>query len=250
MTTTTDTPRRPARLDRETAMRLAPTEYQRVVDLLRSLSPDAWHKPTECPGWDVRAMAGHMLGMVELAASPDEAGRQFAIAAQRGGLMIDALTALQVEEHADLSDDELIARFEAGAPRAAAARAAVPEDARASTLPHPELIGGVEEWWAVAYLQDVIFTRDPWMHRIDITRATGAELVHTPDHDGVIVDDVVHEWAGRHTRPVHLTLTGPAGGEWRFGTDGPSVTYDAVEFCRLISGRGERDVPFATEVPF
>ena len=45
--------------DRVTAMRLAATEYERLADLLAELSPDDWRQPTECPGWDVRAMAGH-----------------------------------------------------------------------------------------------------------------------------------------------------------------------------------------------
>ena len=45
--------------------RLAITEYERVADLLEPGSPPTqWAAPTDCPGWDVRAMAGHMLGMV------------------------------------------------------------------------------------------------------------------------------------------------------------------------------------------
>lgn len=39
------------------------------------------------------------------------------------------------------------------------------------------------------------------MHRIDISRATGRPLTLTADHDGVLVADVVHEWAGRHGTP-------------------------------------------------
>jgi hypothetical protein len=35
-----------------------------------------------------------------------------------------------------------------------------------------------------------------------------------------------------------------------FGTEGPSLEYDAIEFCRLLSGRGDRGAPFDTEVPF
>ena len=41
-----DTPRGPA-LDRAAAMRLAATEYQRVLDLLRALEPNDWTKPTD-----------------------------------------------------------------------------------------------------------------------------------------------------------------------------------------------------------
>ena len=54
-------PSRPriAALPRGTAMRLAATEYERFADLLRVLGPGDWARPTECPGWDVRAMAAH-----------------------------------------------------------------------------------------------------------------------------------------------------------------------------------------------
>lgn len=106
------------------------------------------------------------------------------------------------------------------------------------------------ETWTVGYLVDVILTRDPWMHRVDIARATGVPLDLTADHDGVLVDDVVRDWGRRHGRSVTLHLTGPAGGDWVFGTEGPSLEYDAIEFCRLLSGRGDRGAPFDTEVPF
>ena len=42
---------------------------------------------------------------------------------------------------------------------------------------------------------DMVWTRDVWMHRIDITRATGRPLVGklTAEHDGRIVADIVAE---------------------------------------------------------
>ena len=43
---------------------LARTEYARMASQLRSLAPDDWSKPTDCPLWDVRAVAGHSLGMM------------------------------------------------------------------------------------------------------------------------------------------------------------------------------------------
>jgi uncharacterized protein (TIGR03083 family) len=88
-------PRTPA-LDRKTAMRLAATEYQRCAELLRSLDTREWGAPTACPAWDVRQMAAHMLGMVEMAASIREGGRQRRAATVNGNIDIDCLTALQV----------------------------------------------------------------------------------------------------------------------------------------------------------
>ena len=97
-TTVTSYPPRKSALARPVAMRLAADEYQRFIDVLAALSPDDWSKPTECPDWDVRAMAAHALGMAEMAASIREQMRQVKTATKRGGGFIDALTSLQVEE--------------------------------------------------------------------------------------------------------------------------------------------------------
>ena len=117
------------------------------------------------------------------------------------------------------------------------------------------MFNGVSETWSVGYLTDVIFTRDPWMHRLDLTRATAQAPVLTADHDGVIVADAVREWARRHGRPYHLRLTGPAGGNWSSGAGGEEIVMDAADFCRVISGRPASDIGqpvglLATQVPF
>ena len=253
MATTLTQPVPPA-LDRATAMRLAATEYGRFLDLLRSLDADDWAKRTGCPLWDVRDVAAHVLGMVEMAASLREQGRQNKAAAarlhQHGGRYIDALTGLQVDERADWTPQQLIDRFAARAPKAAKGRKRAPGFIRRRPMPVLQDVAGSQEAWTFGYLIDVILTRDPWMHRVDIATATGADLVLTADHDGVIVADIVAEWAARHGRPYSLTLTGPAGGDWSTGDGGESITLDAVEFCRAISGRAAADGLLATEVPF
>lgn len=60
---------RTSALDRSTAMRLAATEYGRFLAQLRALTAADWAKETDCPGWDVRALASHVLGMAEMSAS-------------------------------------------------------------------------------------------------------------------------------------------------------------------------------------
>lgn len=233
---TTAGPRRP-RLDRDTAMRLAETEYARFLDLLRSLAPDDWVRPTDCPAWDVRAMAGHTTGMALMATGMRQTLRQTSAAKRRGGDPLDALTALQVEEHADLSTGELVERFAVVGPRAARGRRRVPGVVRRMKLPDPQHVGGRTERWTNGFLLDTILTRDPWMHRMDISRATGRTPELTADHDGVLVADVVAEWAERHGEPYRLHLTGPAGGDCTRGDGGPELSLDAVDFCRLLSGR-------------
>ncbi len=92
--------------------------------------------------------------------------------------------------------------------------------------------------------------RDYWMHRVDLTRATGKELTLTAAHDGRIVADVVGEWAGAHGKPFCLMLEGVAGGEFVQGEQGEKIRLDAVEFCRAVSGRAPRSALFNQEVPF
>ena len=237
-------------LDRPTAMRLAATEYQRVIDLLRRLRPEDWAQPTDCAAWDVRAMACHLLGMAELAASVPEQLRQVRQAQKRGGVFIDALTALQVEERAGFTPEQVVERFTKVSPRAVRGRRWTPGVIRRRTLPQRHRVAGQEESWTIGYLIDIILTRDPWMHRIDITRATGAAHTLTADHDGTIVNDLVGEWAERHGQPFTLKLTGPAGGSWSVGSGGPQFELDVVDFTRSISLREPADGLLATEVPF
>jgi hypothetical protein len=113
-----------------------------------------------------------------------------------------------------------------------------------------EEVGGRPETWKMGYLLDVVLTRDPWMHRVDVARATGRDLDLTAEHDGRLVADVVAEWARRHGQPFTLTLTGTAGGTYVAGHAGEDITIDAVEFCRVLSGRAPGHGLLAQEVPF
>ena len=243
-------------LSRPVAMGLAVTEYDRCTELFRSLRPAQWGMATDCPAWNVRQMAAHMLGMAEMAASIRENIRQQRKAAKlaaAGGVYLDALTQLQVDERADWTPEQITARYAARGPKAATGRRRAPAFVRRRTMPQPQEVNGVREPWSFGYLIDVILTRDPWMHRLDIAAATGTSPRLTAEHDGVIVADVVAEWADRHGKDFELTLTGPAGGTWRAGANGPAWTLDAVDFCRAVSRRPAAvtlDELLNTEVPF
>lgn len=255
MTTATvpvQTPWRPA-LDRDVAMRLAREEYAAFTEQLRQLSPQDWSRPTACPAWDVHAMACHVLGMAEMSASPIETMRQMRAATRAGGLFIDALTDLQVRKHIARSPSDVLGLLATVGPKAARGRRRTPGFVRRRTMGIEQPVdstGDRTEPWTLGYLVDVILTRDTWMHRSDIAAATDREMVLIPEHDGVLVADVVKEWGVRHGQPCTLTLRGPAGGSWTFGVGGPDHELDAVEFCRILSGRGEGAGLLATQVPF
>ena len=247
--TSTSTIRRPA-LERDTAIRLATTEYERYVRLLHEVSPEQWGAPTDCPDWDVHAMATHVLGMAEMSASLREQVRQLRAARKRGGLLVDALNAVQVDAGRGLEPATVVQRLAATVPRAVRGRERMPGLVRRSAMPGQQQVGAAGEVWTFGFLTDVVLTRDVWMHRIDTARATGLTFVVTPDHDGAIVADLVAEWAERHGRAYVLRLTGPAGGEWSAGDGGDELELDAVEFGRLVSGRGSGEGLLARQVAF
>lgn len=249
----TKTRRRRSSLDRATATRLAATEYDRWVILLGQLEPADWRQPTDCPEWNVRQMTAHVLGMADMWASVRELVHQLRAAGKaQDGVFIDALTALQVRERDSATPAELIDRLRVSAPRAVRQRGRFSRLAGGRLLRPKQDLGPVDgaEWWALGYLTDVVLTRDAWMHRVDLTRAVGREMELTADHDGVLIADAVADWAGRHRTPCTLTLTGPAGGTWQFGSGGPELTCDAVEFARSVTWRARLDGLLGEFVPF
>lgn len=221
------------------AWRLAATEYERFVALLRSLDDAQWAQLTNCPPWDCRAMASHVLGMMTFSASLPESVRQLVklvVRARREHVSpLDAQTGMQVDEHADWSPHRITDAIEAVAPSALAGRRRTSRFARHLPVPFRQEPGN--EVWSFGFLAETVYTRDVWTHRADIALAAGAPHHLTANHDGVLVADVVAEWASRHGQPFELTLTGPAGGHWRSGDAGESIELDAVEFWQALAGR-------------
>jgi uncharacterized protein (TIGR03083 family) len=234
------------------AMHLATVECARLLAVADDLRDEQWMLPTECPGWSVKDMLGHLLGMLELQSDGEERMRQFKIATgiaeQTGGRRLDAMTALQVREHASLSSDALRRALHDVVPRGLAGRSATTREERGA--PYFSGLPG-EDAWTFGYLFDIILTRDPWIHRVDICRAVVRDMELTSEHDGRIVADVVADWARRHRQPFTLTLGGSAGDHFTSGTGGPDLELDAVEFCRILSGRARGTGRLlATSVPF
>jgi uncharacterized protein (TIGR03083 family) len=233
------------------AIRLADAEYRRFLDLLRGLGPDDWGKPTDCDRWDVRAVALHVLGAMESNASLRELVHQQVRGARVGkeiaGSSLDGVNELQIRERASLTGEQLVERFAVTIDRAVRGRRRFPRPLRGLKMALGPPWTGKR---SLGYLNDIIYTRDTWMHRVDLSRAAGRELVLSDDHDGRIVADAVADWAAFHGRTFDLVLTGPAGGRYRRGDAGEHHELDAVEFCRTITGRREGAGLLTTQVPF
>lgn len=229
-------------------MTAATEEYRRLLVVLRDLAPADWATPTDCTAWDVRQMVAHLVGAGESNARLRESARQMREGKRRKGdrMLVDGINDVQVSERADRTPEQLLVDLADVAVRGVAGRRKLPAVLRAVPVPFgPPL--GVKP---LGYLMDRIYTRDQWMHRIDICRATGRPLLVTADHDGRLVADVVAEWAKAHGKPFLLRLTGSAGGTWSAGDGGESHELDAIEFARLASGRGSGTGLLAQQVPF
>jgi uncharacterized protein (TIGR03083 family) len=243
MTTRTHTDDIP-RIAHHEAADVATAAYTQLFDLLERLDPDHWTAPTDCVGWDVAAVVGHLIGAGRSNASVREAVRQQLWgrrhASDFGGNPLDAANALQVRDHADLTPAERVAALRAIAPRAVRGRTRLPRPVRALRIPlgldGGSAMPGIQRHITVGQLMDVVYTRDIWLHSVDIERATGVP-VERGAIDARIIEDAVADWLALHGRPVRLHLTGVVAGTYQQGQDGPELTADAVEWARTVSGR-------------
>jgi uncharacterized protein (TIGR03083 family) len=229
-------------------MTAAEEAYRRLGALLADLADQDWHLETDCTQWSVHDVVAHVVGEAESTARFRELLRQARLGRRlrNGGPLVDGINAVQVRDRAAATPEQLRRELDDASVRGVRARRRLPAALRAVVLPLGPPVGTRP----LGYLTDRIYTRDVWMHRIDIARATGRPLVLTADHDGRIVGDVVAEWRVSHRRPFRLTLTGPAGGTWSEGVDGEEVVVDAIEFCRILSGRAPGTALLGHTVPF
>lgn len=223
------------RPDRHEAARLATAQHNAMLVLLRDLEDRDWDRPTDCARWTVRDVVAHLVGALVESARLRTAIRHGVVAKRRHGDLspLDGLNEAQVDDRRGWPADRLIADFERFAPKAVAARRRTPPLIRRKKLPTSMAPAGT----TVAQLFDVIYTRDVWMHRIDISRATSRAFVRD-ETDCQVVAQVIRDVDLAWRAPtVRLEL--PGAGAWLLGAGEPvaSVRTDAVEYCRFLSGR-------------
>ena len=207
---------------------------------LRALGPEDWDAPTDCEGWRVRDVVAHLLGWAEFFTSATEFRHQskvFLPGKKDLPTTTDEQNELQVRDRLDLSPQDLLAALETALPRFLSFRLRAGRVARVVPF-YAGIIGPS----TVGFLMISIFSRDMFMHRVDISRATGREL-ELGEWDRRLVADVVRHWGRRTKADARLVLSGGAGGDFVLGAGSRArVSGNALEFCRVLTGRAEPEV--------
>lgn len=229
--------------DRDEAATIGLAEGQACLALIRRFRDDDWQRPTDCPEWDVRTMVAHLVGQCEDGMDLRTLLRRELTGRlrYRGRAGVDAHMAAQVDDHRGETGRYLAERFAQLWPRAITARHQMPQLLRRVPI-NPGTPGAGR--WRLGYLVDVIYNRDLWMHRIDLSRATRLPFAiggHDQQIVAQVIRDLARNWSGA---AIALELTGPAGGAWLIGFRDPiaAVRADAIAYLRALAGRDD-DVP-------
>ena len=221
---------------------VATAELEASIALLKDLDDRDWARPTDCAGWTVHDLTAHLVGQYQGLAKLGVYLRRHRRAHRRYPALsrLDADNRQQIDDLGGRSGPELAVMLATIGPKAIRARRRVPGLVRRQRISrmYPEEPLPDDR---LSYVLDVLGLRDPWMHRVDLARATGRPLP-LGTHDRVIVAQVITDlgraWDGP---PVLLELTGPAGGRWTLGHGTPAATIraDAVDYLRTLSGRND-----------
>jgi uncharacterized protein (TIGR03083 family) len=221
------------------AHQLLTTAFERFMHLIESLDLEDWSKPTACTAWNVHDVVAHQAGGYASGISYGEMFRQYSRIPKKGQLPEDAINQLQIVERKNKTPQELIAELKQAGPKAIHNWAYGFRAVKWIALPHQ--VGG---FMSLRYLMWVTHSRDTWMHRLDICRATGRDFEQTREHDGrineLVVLDVARKLGGKlGNRAIRLVLTGIAGGEWILGNGEPEseLEMDVLDFNIFVSGR-------------
>ena len=219
---------------------IARAQQDALVALLHDLGQEDWYADTECEGWTVKDIAAHVVAWADAMVWPHkylalarEAKRRRSDFADD----LDAQNALQVERARSTPPVEIVVRMTKVFPTFLKVRRRV----LAGPLSPIKVVGPLGEPMTLRFLGNKVFSRDHFMHRIDISRAVGRELNYVPA-DTLMVADGAKEWAAKHGADARLELAGPIGGTYTAGSgERTTIRGDAVDFMRFLAGRGTID---------
>lgn len=219
-------------INKHEAAQIGAVEVQAVLNLLEQLEGEDWTRRTDCTQWNVKDMAAHLAGACAGWASWGQFFRQTILNPRifRTVVTVDAINKRQLEDRKNQSPQDHIAELREVGLKAVRTRKNLPEILRRIPIPAQPMPGMM----SLAYLVDVIYPRDQWMHRMDICRATGKTLVINPKHDGRLLDlvalDIARTLAGKVS--IGVNVTGAVTASYRFGSSDPQAEID-IDFLAL-----------------
>lgn len=228
-------------LTKAEALEVSLIEVQRVVELLEQLEDDDWNQPTDCTEWTVRDIAAHLSGACAGWSTWKHFRRQYLFNpyTRKGEDRIHGINRCEVADRADFSTEEIIAEMREYGPKAVRMRQRIPGFIRHLEMPLPPLGKA-----PIHYLLDTIYPRDQWMHRADICRAAGKQMIFTKEYDERVTDLVMLDIAKRLEKKiagtVDLMITGGVEKTYRFGDKSSAdagIVLDLLELNRLASQR-------------
>jgi uncharacterized protein (TIGR03084 family) len=207
-------------------------EYRRLAEVLESLTPDQWARPSAAAGWTVSDVVLHLAQSEEAITGGSLA--EGTVTRSYSDTTVDGLADAMVAAERGMPPAGLLARWRKAA-------FATPDALRA----YP---AGTRLPWVRTPLspRTLATTRlaEHWAHALDITDPLG---IPYPDTERLRhVAWLAHRTlpyafavAGLADAPVFCDLTAPDGARWTFGDPAAParITGPAADFCRLGARR-------------
>ena len=207
----------------------------RLVELLGSLRPDDWEKPTCYPTWRVREIVAHMVqtATYRLSAERDApaatiAGAGDGTGSATPGVVPGALSFEQISAHIADANDAWASATAALSPRILGELASKYESELSAHMEQSELKapGSLGVSWAGEASSPRWFDvarefTERWHHQQQIREAVGAESIAGPEFLSPVIHTLVRclpfwfDAAGlTEDAPVVVDVSGDAGGRW------------------------------------
>lgn len=200
---------------------LFPRERAALLELLGSLGPDDWARPTVCPGWAVRDLVGHLLNDYTRRLSGSRDGHPGAVFA--GDETLPA--------HLARVNGEFVQAARQCSPRVLTELLAFlgPQLDALWAMSVFDGPAGLDVSWAVgpgeqtpAWLDVAREYTEHWVHQQQIRDAVGRPGADGPELLGPVIDTflralpyALRDQDAPEGTCVRYVVTGPAGGTWR-----------------------------------
>ena len=214
-------------------------ERQALDEVLATLTPDDWSRPTPAPGWTIRDQITHLAwfdgSATEAIRDPDAFRRTRAKLSDPIGDFVERVA----EDHRHLAGDDVrrwLTRADA--------------ELREAALAAPP---GIRVPWYGPDMSvaSAITARlmETWAHGHDVTDAVGLPPSASPRlrhvaHLGLITfaNSFRSHGLAVPDGSVRVELRAPDGSTWSFGPDDATgvVTGDALDFCEVVTQRRHR----------